>query len=121
MKRWEKTEGWFLKEIERRGLADDHWNFDFTSREMADSVGISYSEASWYIQSYLAAQRKPKSKTLFLLKREGRTSKAVWSVGERSEDVRLRLSSFTGDMVRTVERALDPDLMRIVEINPRAR
>jgi hypothetical protein len=119
--KWEKLESWFIGEIERRGLADDHWQFTFTSRELADSLGISYSSASWLIQSYLSAQRTGRSQTLFVLKRQGRTTKAVWSAGERSQDARERLDSFAKDAVRTIERALEPDLLRIVEINPRAK
>lgn len=82
---------------------------------------ISNAEASRWIQSYLAAQRTPKSRTLYVLKRKGRTAAATWTVGQRTVDERRITRQFADDVKRTFKRAVQPDLIRIATINPRSR
>ena len=73
MTRWERLEEWLF----------DHEKERFTNRELAGDLEVSRFEASAIIQGYLDAQRSQNASTLFVLKREGRTKNAVWSVGQR--------------------------------------
>jgi len=99
----------------------DHDTERFTNHTIADWLSISNVEASGYIQAYLDNQRREKSGTLFVLKREGRTSNAVWSVGERATDMRILGNTLHSDVTRKVKRAFEPDLARLGARNPRLR
>lgn len=113
--RWLKLEEWLFSYAATGGR--------FTSRSYAAAAGISGEEASQRIQCYLEAQRRPNSRTLYVLKREPgtRTSKAVWSVGERTADVRAIGLAYFDDTVRRFTRAVERDLERVAEITPQTR
>ncbi len=112
MNRWEDLEE-FLFDNDMDGSA-------FTSHELADKMDVSRPAASGLIQNYLGAQTSPKSRTLFVLTRTGRTRSAVWHVGARSDDTRA-LGRQTGDDFRCrLERHIEPTLARIGQRNPRA-
>jgi hypothetical protein len=117
---WQILEEWLLGRVESLGLADETWQVRFTVHQVADGLGVDTSRASRLIQAYLQAQRGDDSETLFVLQRSGRTRRAVWFADERSAGARERLSQFSQDVARTVERAVAPDLRRIAERNPRA-
>lgn len=91
----------------------------FVVEELAESFEITVPEASAMIQSQLHAQRRPNSETVYVLKREGRTRAAVWSVGQRKVDVRVVNRTLYDDIVVKVRRAYAPDLNRLKERNPR--
>lgn len=112
MTKWEQLEAWLF---ERRTFGGD-----MTNEDIAEALDISHSEASDYIQSYLDAQRSPHSRTLYVLHRTGRTSSAVWHVGERTADARATSHQYFDDVRHRFVRAVEPDLARIAEINPRA-
>jgi hypothetical protein len=108
--RWERLESWlFDNEIER-----------FDVHQLAAGLGEDTHEATWIIQSYLIAQRAKNSSTLFVLKREGRTRRAVWSVGQRTADARVIGGTLFEDVNVKVRNAFAPDLKRLAEKNPRA-
>ena len=107
---WEQLEAWLI----------DHDTEHFTVYDIASSMSISVYEASGLIQAYLAAQRGPKSNTLYVLKRDGRTKAAVWSVGQRTADARSVGKTLFEDVSVKVLRAFDPDLERLAQRNPRA-
>jgi len=108
--KWERLEEWIF----------DHDTETFTSRDVADALGVSSPEASQFIQAYLEAQRQDDSTTLYVLKREGRTTRAVWSVGQRVADARVIGGTLFEDVACKVHRAFEPDLRRLAERNPRA-
>jgi hypothetical protein len=108
--RWEVLEDWMIEtEITR-----------FTAHDLAASLGIPMGEASSLINSHLGAQRSPKSRTLFVIKREGRTRNAVWSAGEKTADIRVLNGTLFGDIRVKIQQAYRPDLERLATINPRA-
>jgi hypothetical protein len=110
MSRWEQLEEWlFDNDLER-----------FNSRDLAASLGVTSKQASTLIRAYLAAQRGAKASTLYVLKREGRTSRAVWSVGQRTADARVIGGTLFEDVSVKVQRAFAPDLERLAARNPRA-
>lgn len=92
----------------------------FNQAALACDMGISGPRASWLIQSYLDAQRRPNSQTLYVLHRTGRTSNAVWHVGSRAQDARELGRQHLDDMRLRVVRAMEPDLIRMGILNPRA-
>lgn len=92
----------------------------FSAEAAADYLSLDTAEVSDYIQSYLGAQRSSTAETTYVLRREGRTKSAVWYVGHRTKDAKVRLGQFGSDVRRTITRALQPDLRRIGELNPRA-
>jgi hypothetical protein len=112
--KWERFEEYLF---ERDLLGEE-----FNAAAVADDWGIPTSEATSYIQCYLGAQARPKSTTLFVLRRvEGtRTSNAMWHVGERSLDARALGAQWASDVKRRIERFHEPVLRRIAEKNPRA-
>ena len=57
----------------------------------------------------------------YLEKRDGRTSSAVWNVGERTADARALSYQYFEDVQHRFVRAVAPDLRRIGARNPRAR
>jgi len=110
MARWQRLERWLSA----------HEGERFTVHKLAKSMRIEVRQASRLIQSYLAAQRGGHAATLYVLKREGRTRSAVWSVGQRAGDVRQVGHTLFSDVVAKTKRGFAPDLQRIAEINPRA-
>jgi hypothetical protein len=112
-KRWEKMEAWLFDNYEDRPGA-------FTSRELAAALDVDNQEASRMIQAYLDAQRRLNASTLYVLKREGRTSKAVWSIGQRTGDARVIGRTLFEDVDVKVKRAFSHDLDRLAQRNPRA-
>jgi len=110
MSRWEKLEEWLI----------DHDDAPFTVYDLASSMGIYVHQASALIQAYLAAQRGPNANTLYVLKRVGRTKKAVWSIGQRTSDAHVICGTLFDDVHTKVHRAFEPDLDRLRDKNPRA-
>jgi len=110
MTRWERLEEWLF----------DHELDEFDSVAVAHGLGVSNADASVFIQSYLDAQRSKASRTLYVLKRTGRTSAARWSVGQRTADARIIAGTLFSDVDTKVKRAFAPDLARLRERNPRA-
>jgi len=107
---WRQLEDWLLdNEIEH-----------FTSRELAGALNVDPTTASMLIGAYLIAQRGTRSETLYVLKRQGRTSRAVWSVGHHIADVDLIGRTLRDDIAIKVMSAFRPDLDRIKAKNPRA-
>lgn len=114
--RWEVLEEWlFDRQVE-----------SFTAVQLGADLGIPTREATRYIQAYLIAQRRPTdpdgnplSRTLYVLKREGRTSSSVWSVGQRKVDARVIGETLFQDVRCKIERAFEPDLKRLAQRNPR--
>lgn len=116
MKRWEKMEAWlfdYFNGVPKAGA----W---FTSTELSESAGIPRNEASRWVRAYVDAQRRSNANTLYVLKREGRTSLARWSVGERTADVRMINQTLYEDIHVKVHRAWKKDLERIAARNERA-
>lgn len=114
--RWEWLEEWLI----------DHEGESFTvSRQndtavyLPDSMRISTTTASLLIQGYLLAQRSPKSETLYLLKRTGRTKNAIWSFGKRVLDARALDLELYDDIIVKVNRAWRADVNRLGELNPK--
>lgn len=115
MTRWERLEEYLF--------THDKQGTSFRASEYADEVGFDdVEEATADIQAYLRSQRRPKSKTLYVLHRmpKTRTSNAKWSVGVRSKDARLIGRALADDTKRRVFRAFMPDLVRLRKLNPRA-
>lgn len=114
MKRWERLED-YLFEFDLSGNS-------FSTKEYAETGGLSGGDASRDVQSYLVAQRAKRPRTLFVLKRETgtRTRTARWSVGQRAADIRVISMSFGDDVKRKFKRATQPDILRIAMVNPRA-
>lgn len=108
--RWVQLEAWI----------EETQPLNFTAVELAHAFGVSTREASRLIQSYLVAQRGRQSETAFVLKRAGRTKRAVWSVGQTTTDARTLGRVLFDDFLTTMKRAYAPDLDRIREVNPRA-
>lgn len=108
--KWEALEAWIFDNDEQR----------FTARSLAASIGISPLKATEAIQAYLDAQRRENSNTLYVLKREGRTTASVWSVGHRTADAKVIGGTLFEDVAVKVRRAFKPDLERLAEKNPRA-
>jgi hypothetical protein len=115
MKRWEILEALFL----RLGITS---NNRFMNDWVAVQLGVSTTEATEYIQSYLAAQRAKTSNTLFVLKRMPgtRTANAQWAIGQRQYDAKLVTKAFSSDIKCRFMLAIEPDLNRMAAINPQA-
>jgi hypothetical protein len=94
-------------------------NQEFNSVALAEDLRITRHEASVLIQNYLKAQRRANSHTLYVLSRRGRTVTAMWHVGSRTRDVRSLTKQCLSDMSRKVSGALEPDLARMMNLNPR--
>lgn len=92
---------------------------EFNSAALAEDLRLTRHEASMLIQSYLKAQRRANSRTLFVLSRRGRTTASMWHVGSRTRDVRRLTKQCLSDMSRKVTGALEPDLARMMNLNPR--
>lgn len=115
--RWERMEAWlFDQDRDDRPVED----LRFTNIDLAKAMRVDRREASALIASYLDAQRAPKSNTLYVLHRTGRTSTAVWQVGQRTADAREIAGTLFDDVEVKVKQAFAPDLKRLAEKNPRA-
>jgi len=113
MKQWEQVEGVLLEYDFSEAYLTNEW--------LSQALGVTTSQASRMIQSYLIAQRSVKSQTGFVLKRaEGRTTSSQWSVGQRIKDARQINRMFADDVKCKLKRAVEPDLLAIARINPRA-
>jgi hypothetical protein len=110
---WEELESWLFE--------SNTFGGQFANADVAKGLGVGSYTATRYIQSYLGAQRRPKSRTLYVLHRSDRTTRAVWHVGVRAADVRATSHQFFDDTKRRFTRALEPDLARVAALNPRAR
>lgn len=108
--RWEALEQWIF----------DNEEEPFTAVELASDWGTTTADATVTIQAYLDSQRRPNSNTLYVLKREGRTTRSVWSVGQRTVDARVIGGVLFEDVAVKVKRAFEPDLKRLAAKNPRA-
>jgi hypothetical protein len=108
--RWEILEEWLI----------DHDDEPFTAFRLAKGLNISVGDASALIQAYLVAQRSQGSETLYVLKRQGRTRAAEWSIGERTSDAHRICGTLFEDVQVKVNRAFKPDLDHLREKNPRA-
>lgn len=108
--KWESVEAWIFDNDEQA----------FNVYDLADGMGVDSVAATDLIQSYLDAQRRPNSDTLYVLKREGRTRSAVWSVGQRTADAKVIGGVLFEDVAVKVNRAFAPDLQRLAAKNPRA-
>ena len=108
--RWERLEEWLI----------DHEDAHFDAHQLAKSMRVPVGEASNLISGHLTAQRGKKSKTLFVLKRQGRTRNAVWSVGERTADAHLINQTLFTDIDVKIRKAFAPDLNALKARNPRA-
>ncbi len=93
----------------------------FTNKSLAEDWEITPKRASRHIDNYLKTQRHKDSKTKYVLVREGRTGNALWTVGRRARDARNGLGQFADDTRHRILRAVQPDLVRIGQINPQAR
>jgi len=108
--RWERLEAWLI----------DHDTETFSAEQVAAGMKVTVAEVSDLIQAYLGAQRAVNPRTLYVLKREGRTRKAKWSVGQRTTDARIISNVLFDDVETKVRRAWQPDLDRLKEKNPQA-
>lgn len=113
MTKWEQLEEWFYESMPNGGK--------FENADVIDRLGLSSGrEATLYIQSHLRAQRAIQPRTLFVIHRDGRTSRAVWIVGVRTVDARGTSHQFFDDVQHRFVHALAPDLTQIAKLNPRA-
>jgi len=109
---WEQLEEWIFENHPTGGA--------FSNRELASRLGVSRRQASRLIRRYTDAQRRPRSRTLYVLHRNGRTSRAVWRFGIRTADMRGIGGQYFDDVQQKFHRAVEPDLRRIAALNPRA-
>lgn len=114
--RWERFEAWLFDDW----LEGPRAHRGFTNLDVAAGMHLAPAEASRMIAAYLDAQRGKNSNTLYVLKRTGRTSTAVWSVGHRTADARVIGDTLFKDVRVKVLRAFRPDLERLEAKNPRA-
>lgn len=114
MARWEVFEEW-LYDYDMTGKS-------FAVEDYAADKGIDVSDASEYVQSYLEAQRRQGSTTLYVLARcpGTRTRNARWQVGARTKHARQIGRGLHDDVRAKVIRTFLPDLRRVAQINPRA-
>lgn len=109
LERWQILESW---------LSRDWQPEKFSARDLARELEIERCEASGLIYAYRDAQRN--GKTLFVLKREGRTRAAVYSIGERTTDAMALSRQLFSDVQVKVRNAYEPDLRQLAAINPHA-
>lgn len=114
MTRWQRLEAYLV--------AHHNVGSAFTVYDYAAAEDLASYDASQDIRSYLDAQRRPNRRTAFVLYRAvGRTSAAIWRVGERAKDVRSVSDMLFDDTATKLSRALFPDLVAMAETNPRMR
>jgi hypothetical protein len=92
----------------------------FNNAALAYDLGVSTWEASNMIQAYQEVQRLPRSQTLYVIHRTGRTRNAVWHVGASTADARTMSHQQVDDFGTRLIRAWEPDLVRMGIINPRS-
>lgn len=109
MTEWQILESW---------LSRDEQPGDFSARELAAEMEIPRWRASEMIYSYRSAQRA--GRTQYVLKREGRTRAARYSIGERTTDVRAINEQLFSDVKVKVRNAWELDLRQLAALNPRA-
>jgi len=114
MTRWERLEE-YLFDHDKDGS-------DFTVYDYAEASEEEVPEASLDIQGYLVAQRRLRSRTLYVLRRQPgtRTKNARWAVGVRTKDASKIGRALYDDTKARVHRAFMPDLIRVRTLNPRA-
>jgi hypothetical protein len=112
--KWEQFEEYLFE----RDLLGESFN----QPAVVQDLGVSGKDASRYIQCYLDAQVRPKSRTLFVLHREPktRTKSAMWHVGERTLDTRNLGRQWADDAKRRVDRFIIPALRRVAVKQPRS-
>jgi len=113
MTKWEQLEEYLYEEVPLGGRVG-------SNAEIASALGETTTETSQIIQAYLDAQRSRASKTLYVLRRRGRTTSAVWYSGIRTADMKLLGKEYFIDVRQKFLRALEPDLKRLSQRNPRA-
>ena len=86
---------------------------------LSEEMGIHTTTATRLVQGYLLAQRGPKSETVYMLKRRGRTKNAVWSFGKRVYDAQQLDRVLYEDVLVKVHRDWKPDMKRLAELNPK--
>jgi len=111
--RWEIMEQWLITWVNENGHAP------FSANELASSIGITTPEASGLIQAYQQEQSNLDPRSSFVIKRQGRTRAAFWSVGNRKRDVKQINLTFVEDMEVKAKRAFAPALHRIAVLNPK--
>lgn len=107
--RWRELQDDFLT----NGLA-------FNCEGLAADWECSTRDASAYITAHVNAQRGPKARTKYVLRREGRTRAAVWHVTRRDADSPKLARQCMDDITVKIKEALVPDLHRLAAINPKA-
>lgn len=91
----------------------------FRSVDLAQSLGISGSEASQLIQAFLTMQTDHwPPPTNRVLSRRGRTVSAVWHVGNRLIDANGFADQGHDDMRNRWDRFILPSLAKITITNP---
>lgn len=111
--RWEQLEE-FLFDHNLNGTA-------FTNEDVAAYFGLTNRQATYWIHDYQRAQRSAKVNTLFVIRREGRTTSAIWFAGVKTIDAR-KLTAQTVDDIRTrLHDAIQPTLESIESHNPKAK
>jgi hypothetical protein len=111
--RWERLEAWIFETHPDGGR--------FTNYDVADGLGLTNRQGTYYLQAYQEAQRRLDSTTLYVIHRDGRTKRAVWTAGVRTADARALSHQFFDDVEHRFKRAIAPDLAHIADRNPRAR
>jgi len=109
---WEQIEEWLFETRPNGGT--------FLHGDVMERFDLDGRTATLWIQSYLDAQRQAKSRTLYVIHREQRTSRAIWVVGVRAVDARAIGHQFFDDVHQRFVIAVTPDLERLATINPRA-
>ena len=112
MKRWRRLE----EHIDNAGWVGQSFN----AAALGQGLNVQVPEASLIIQSHLDAQRRPGSRTKYVLYRTGRTRAAMWQVATRAAEVRAMGQQHLDDMRLRVFRALEPDMIRLGILHPRA-
>lgn len=107
--RWLWLEEWLI----------DHEGEQFRVYDLAERMRISPTTATLLIQSYLIAQRRKNSQTVYTLKRTGRTRAAIWSFGLRKPDAEQLDMTLYEDVVVKVRGAWAPDAKRLADLNPK--
>jgi hypothetical protein len=119
MKKWEEFEEYLF---ERDLLGEDFNHTAVWDEFRPHGRRVTRREATLYIQSYLGAQTRPDSTTLFVLTRipGTRTKNAMYHVGERTAEARSQGKQWSNDAKRRIDRYTEPTLRRIAEKNPRS-
>jgi len=112
MKLWQLFETEVLDDLEEGS--------SFTARQLGEAAALDTTEASRWITLYVDAQRRPRSRTKYVLHRTGRTASAVWSLGVRTNDARDIVGQFGDDTRYRLFYAVRPDLQRIAKKNGRS-